>query len=387
MSGRVHPTFRKLLGLAAAPGRALSALEPTGPEVRPELAPDVGGVEDDVLERLASLVAPASVGQKLERVLARLEPDAEGRDASPPVKARREVDLPVPTPLEPQRPTVGAKRPPERPRGGLPREAMPERRVESQRLQELAGLDAPLREEPPVEQKERTLPRAPGEARPGRLGVRGGRNVHSTETPARRPLPSREEVRERLQQRALRAGAVEALKTPVVPGASPREVAEVLTRSSQEPVAAESQPAVASTLARPIERALERLESRAPSRALPPSPTRARGPEVPAPGPARGREEAPPGGLAGLAARAASPSGGLAGLAARAASGGTTAAPRARTESHPPSSPRANTVLPEPAVPGVLAERMEEAKLAQRLERLLRREAERAGVSLEGLEP
>jgi hypothetical protein len=38
-------------------------------------------------------------------------------------------------------------------------------------------------------------------------------------------------------------------------------------------------------------------------------------------------------------------------------------------------------------VPGVLAERHEEARLAERLDRLLRREARRQGIDLEDLTP
>jgi hypothetical protein len=38
-------------------------------------------------------------------------------------------------------------------------------------------------------------------------------------------------------------------------------------------------------------------------------------------------------------------------------------------------------------VPAVLVERMEELKLTQQLDRILRREAERAGIDLEGLDP
>jgi len=63
---------------------------------------------------------------------------------------------------------------------------------------------------------------------------------------------------------------------------------------------------------------------------------------------------------------------GLAGLAARAAAASPAPLPGP---------------APAAAIPAVLAERMEEAQLARRLDRLLRREAEQAGVDLEGLEP
>jgi hypothetical protein len=63
---------------------------------------------------------------------------------------------------------------------------------------------------------------------------------------------------------------------------------------------------------------------------------------------------------------------GLAGLAARAS---------------PPLAPAAKAPKGEPPLPAVLEERMEEAELARRLERILRREAEQAGVDLEGFDP
>jgi hypothetical protein len=190
-------------------------------------------------------------------------------------------------------------------------------------------------------------------------------------------------------------GAAGALETPVVSlfQDSAREVADVLSRSLLSPEQARGKEATRASspgesLTGPLERALEKLDARGPARSRLPSPD-VRPSGGAAPNAVAGGAPAARGGLAGLAARAEEARGGLgglAGLAARASSGVTSPA-RARTESHPPPPLLANTALPSPSVPSVLAERMEEAKLSQRLERLLRREAERAGVSLEGLDP
>jgi hypothetical protein len=109
-----------------------------------------------------------------------------------------------------------------------------------------------------------------------------------------------------------------------------------------------------------LERALARVSARAPASA----PRH----DVPKP-----RPSAPHASTASPAPEPALE--GLAGLVARASS--TRASPPAPT-AKPPSE------LPLPAV---LVERMEEAQLARRLERILRREAEQAGVDLEGFDP
>ncbi|MFP2929498.1 hypothetical protein ACLESO_30725, partial [Pyxidicoccus sp. 3LG] len=217
MSRRVHPAFRKLLGLAAAPGRTLSALEPDA-RARTVLEADPGGVEDRTQERLAPLMAPASVASRLERTLAKLSPGAEGEAvasrgtvtradglARERVSEGRTLELPFPSPPFAAR---GTRRSP-RPAGSAspPREKARQvdgeltRRVEQERLLEMAGL--PGTEEPasrPAEARE-----APGR----RDALRGARS------PGAPPLPSREEVRARFEQRARNAGAEVALETPV----------------------------------------------------------------------------------------------------------------------------------------------------------------------------
>lgn len=411
MSDRVHPAFRKLFGLAAAPGRALSTLEPESRRL-PRLDPELGSLESGVLERLAPLLTPASVATRLERALAKLGPEeAEGDGGASRLGVRRGTetggvgtatrsreasvggsDLLSPGPRElgaPRRPLprdTQAKATPDSPR---PERFMPApaRGVDSRKLHELAGLGA----EPPVagasrvehdvDSRRHQALAGPGAEEPAGLRTRPGASRQAGRTGPR--VPSREEVRARLEQRARRAGAADALETPVVSllQDSAREVADVLSRSLGSPEQTRGKEASRASspgesLMGPLERALEKLDARGPVRSA-------------APNAVAGGAPAARGGLAGLAARAEEARGGLsglAGLAARASSGVTSPA-RARTESHPPPPLLANTALPSPAVPSVLAERMEEAKLSQRLERLLRREAERAGVSLEGLDP
>ncbi|QSQ26058.1 hypothetical protein JY651_14515 [Pyxidicoccus parkwayensis] len=401
MSRRVHPAFRKLYGLAAAPGRTLSALEPES-RVRPVLSAEPAAVEDGLHERLAPLLAPASVAQRLERTLTKLGTEEMDGDTVQPRVRRGET---VSTVERPSLETVKRGRPVVRePRAqdvrradSSVREAVPKQGVDLPRLQEMAGLGV---ETPSRSESARTI------AKPG------VREPAGREEPR---LPSREEVRARLEQRARIVGATAALETPVVALSqeSAREVTEVLSRSLAPAAAvvgreaATRDTAPAASLASPLERALERLDARPPARSRVSASTSQSSPESmetpvsPAfdtgDAPTRGAE--PRGGLAGLAARAdANRAGaaraeearntltGLAGLAARAASSAAPV-PRARTESHPPPPLLANSALPSPAVPSVLTERMEETKLTQRLERLLRREAERAGVSLEGLDP
>ncbi|WP_164018123.1 hypothetical protein [Pyxidicoccus trucidator] len=422
MARRVHPSFRKLFGLAAAPGRTLSTLEPES-RLLPALSPELGGVEDGMRERLAPLLTPASVGERLERAVTKLAP-VEGDGASAQPVVRRSVPgeavaggMNVPSTGEreagePRRPVSRRKREAvvagSARTGGPARMAVPERRVDPLRLQEMAGVqEAALVTPASVERPARARHEAPAASTGG-----GGPR-----------LPSREEVRARLVERARIAGATAALETPFVSLSqeSTQEVAAVLSRSLVASEQKRGESPQTASLSAPLERALERLDARGPSRPRLPSS------EVSSPGAtaqaasevggsraraaeARGRL----GGLAGLAARAEEARGGLAtrgeaarggstaradearngltglaGLAARSAqaSSGAAQAPRARTESHPPPTLLANTALPSPAIPSVLAERMEETKLSQRLERLLRREAERAGVSLEGLDP
>ncbi|HVE86639.1 MAG TPA: hypothetical protein VND93_27465 [Myxococcales bacterium] len=158
-----------------------------------------------------------------------------------------------------------------------------------------------------------------------------------------------------LSRRAERAGAGSALEIPVRTDEATFERSALLARS-QAPAPARARPASSSEV---TSRALERALARVPASPLP-------NPGAPSSVPLEG--------LAGMAARAA-------------ASSSPVRAPSPRDDAHPPPSLLATPSLPEPALPAVLAERQEEAELARRLERILRREAEQAGVDLEGLEP
>jgi len=160
---------------------------------------------------------------------------------------------------------------------------------------------------------------------------------------------SRSGARQGLERRAERAGAGLALATPVRTEAAGEARAALLARTlapAPDGAAAEIAPSPRTTPGRPapVANALERPPGH---------------PGAPAAGESAPREAAPRlVGLAGLAARAAAAS--------------------------PAPLPGP---APAAAIPAVLAERMEEAQLARRLDRLLRREAEQAGVDLEGLEP
>ena len=163
-----------------------------------------------------------------------------------------------------------------------------------------------------------------------------------------------EAARAALEKRAERAGATSGLQTPVTAEAEADRPA-LLARAQQArpaPSRAQVPPGAAKPVGSPaLERALARTSRRVPRR------------EVPAPASAAGASEAPLEGLAGLAARA----------------------PAAHRGPAPVSL--AGTAPPQPPIPAVLAERLEEAQLARRLERILRREAEQAGVDLEELDP
>jgi hypothetical protein len=161
---------------------------------------------------------------------------------------------------------------------------------------------------------------------------------------------------EALARRAESAGAGRALQTPVSTAAASRERAALLTQAQEpSPDRERRSPPTGATLTRTLERAVTRASGPVSGRA----PERARAAVQPEPNAAEPRLE----GLAGLAARA-SP---------------------ARSE--PPPAALAVAVPPQPPIPAVLAERLEEAQLARRLERILRREAEQAGIDLEGLDP
>ena len=444
MGGPVDPALRQLWSLGGAPGSAVRALEEAGGALE-ALAPDLDEAEQLAEATLAPLLAPAVGAGALERALERpgeaVEAEAPAgevsRDARPgavplprsrprsePPPAGTQARAAVRSPRFPElpravdaaalermaAPAAGEKAPPraERPerieaparaerrarRSALEARAALERRAEEAGaggalhtpvragapgerpavLAETARTRAPEPSRAPeaTDDVKREAARAPGE-RP-RAGVEGGAGVRAAEDSSRAPagpapvvrrpgqapaasgahaqgrarLLSPTAARAALAHRAERAGAGSALQTPVSTEAAGPERAALLTRA-QEPRAAVREPP------RPLA-----SPERAAVRPVAPAPERAR---------ARPASEAAP------AAEAEPRLEGLAGLAARSA----------RKELPPPSL--AATAPPRPPIPAVVAERIEEAQLARRLERILRREAEQAGVDLEGLDP
>ncbi|HEY8211002.1 MAG TPA: hypothetical protein VIG99_26145 [Myxococcaceae bacterium] len=200
--------------------------------------------------------------------------------------------------------------------------------------------------------------------KPGRGRRWPARGASRTEREASgRPVVSRTAAQESLARRAKQAGAGGALGVRVSAAVEPDRSALLARAQMTHPPAPETAPGEAA-----LERALARVGAA-------PAPRRA----IPEPGPAARTDPATPGGRTAPRAPHAPPAStnskapepaleGLAGLVARASS-----APAMMT--------------PEPPIPAVLVERMEEAQLARRLERILRREAEQAGVDLEGFEP
>jgi hypothetical protein len=357
------PPRRAPKKVAEAPSRAVAA-------ERPPRALDAGS-----LEKMAGHVDPeeaprtrAPVGRPARGGRARpVEVSAADARAALSLRAERArvagaLHAPVGT-------RAGVAGPPEAPDTATPAALVTSPPVPEGAQPLLAGRD-------PAEWRRRLLARPAG-ATPGEMTDRARRNMLSAEA-----------AREALARRAEKAGARRALQTTVVPDVEAHRRA--LLERAQAPVAegrarppAELVPhrtpgpalSDGTTAADALERALARLAGRTPRRAVP-APQSAAAPEALA-----GRiREVPPEGRASsaLSAREA-PLEGLAGLAARASAA---AAPPG-----PPPVSLAGTAPPQPPIPAALAERMEEAQLARRLERILRREAEQAGVDLEELDP
>jgi hypothetical protein len=387
MTDRMPQSWRRLLGLAAAPGRALSELEPTL-SWDERFSPEIGLVETKVQALLTPLLSPTLGDAGLERAVARLTVD-DGEEAFPVGSVARTEEA-VPAEEAPRRRRAAAA---VRQGGTREKPTLASPGVSPERLEQLASLtDAqPSRRRPG---------RASAAESPGAVASLPRKRTAPRTDPVERPLdsvPPREGVKvaavsaveasARLKQRAERAGVAQALDTPVV-------VEEVSQAAVSQVAASRAEGLPGTSVSQRIDRALERLE---PQRHVASGPERART-AVKA---EEGREEgtaARKGGLAGLAARAA-------GSSRPATETGSQPATRARPSlASSPSAvlPRVSPVgrpvpqdpatLPPssaqpPPVPAVLAERMEELKLTQQLDRILRREAERAGIDLEGLDP
>lgn len=444
MAEPVDPILRELWSLGGAAGSALRVLEQPA-EALEALAPELDEAEELVEAALAPLVAaPRAVGASaLERALSRQEqePAAAGapvEEALAPARPRtRSAPRPAPDKARSIRfpelpravdagalermaaPAIEEARAPEA--ASKPRVEVPARRERGARLvQPAAGARAALERradeagaggalhtpvstgaagegraallseaaKPRVAEASKA-PAVANDAEPARTFARdagapeapraaaeksGAEAKDSSGAPVRPARPVRSSVpaapgartegraQRRLSassalaaltRRAEHAGAGRALQLPVSTEAASRERAALLTRA-QEP-----RPSARALLgATALERAVARVA-----------------------GPAADREPARVPAAAQVAPKAPAPRlEGLAGLAARAGAG----APL-RRELPPPAL--AETAPPQPPIPAVIAERVEEAQLARRLDRILRREAEQAGVDLEGLDP
>ncbi|HYH96891.1 hypothetical protein [Hyalangium sp.] len=398
MTDRMLQGWRRLLGLAAAPGRALSALEPTL-SWDERFSPELGLVEANAQALLTPLLSPALGEAGLERAVARLT--AEEGEAALPVGSAARTEEGVPAQEAPRRRRAAAA---VRKGGAREKPTLASPGISPEHLEQMASLtDAqPSRRRPggasaaaspgavasPLQKRtarqKRTVPRTAPAERPGdAVPPRKGAKVAAV---------SAVEASARLKQRAERAGVAQALDTPVV-------VEEVAQAAVSQVATSRAEGLPGASVAQRIDRALERLE---PRRHV------ARGPEQRERTAVNAEEEREEGRGEGITAR----KGGLAGLAARAAG---SSLPATNTGSQPatrgrpslassPSAvpsrvspvgrpvPQGPATLPlssaqPPPVPAVLAERMEELKLTQQLDRILRREAERAGIDLEGLDP
>lgn len=431
MAPPVEPALRALWELGGAPAATLRALERVGGVVR-RFEPELEEAEQLAQAAVAPLLAAErGVGASaLERVLARQgevppeavevpaarlprAPEVEAKAARSPraPEAKVEEERAAGAPVRPQPRRVPEKaparaapveRPPraldagalrkmagpevEAPRSNAPvaqpgRAARPavvsaaDARAALSRRAERAGAGEALRT--PVRAEAAVAPAVPVEAAPAaepsalgpdrgravaperareetrrRLLARPVRGAATAPAGGDRPRLSAESARAALAQRAERAGAAGGLQTSVTTEAEPGRPALLARAQEARPAPARAQAAAKLPEVSRLERALARTSGRVPRREAPPA----------APADTHG-EGAPLEGLAGLAARA----------------------PVARRG--PPPVSLAGTAPPQPPIPAVLAERMEEAQLAQRLERILRREAEQAGVDLEELDP
>lgn len=216
-----------------------------------------------------------------------------------------------------------------------------------------------------------------GEPRPPRV-ERSPEAVASGRRASRRAVQalSAADARAALARRADRVGASSALRVPVNTEAAGVDQAALLARPQAPRVASRPASSPSSDGTAGLAQALERVMTRKDSRAARSAAFDASTASTPGSASTRAPEDTASrlGGLAGLAARAAAAS-----LPPR--------APAPSDDASPPPSLLATSAVPPPAIPTVLAERLEETQLTRRLERILRREAQRAGLDLEGLEP
>lgn len=417
-----HPSLRRLFALGSAPGRALSALD-AGRAALDALSRELDALpllSDAALAALAAALDLSPLDAALEgRPLPRQKPEAAG---APGGVGRRAGEQPTPVPDRPRplaafpasaraRRAVGIRTAPD-----APAEPAAAARIEAllarhapqaggQPAQDTAG--GPTREsrsgDLPGTPRHRAAGGASGEVRE-RVAVP---EVGAARRPAKPRPPTESEPGPRagarradgaaglLARRAARAGSPAAATTPVGAVPAPPDVGRLLGEGgpreretgSGPPPRAETPQGAAGSAEHPsthlgrVADAVARLERRASQACGAEAPRGAAG--TPVPGGERlgagSGPDTPPGGrpAAGLAPatdpEAARESlGGLRGLLRRVAPSEAEAAIPA-----PRSTP------PREAVPDLLAERMEDALLADRLAAVLRREAMCQGIDLE----
>ncbi|HEX6748281.1 MAG TPA: hypothetical protein VF092_13375 [Longimicrobium sp.] len=403
MTRAPHPALRRLLAAAAASARAVEALdaprarlmalqrEPGELDALAEsaLGPLAGGVDlGAVLGRVleprtdgaAAAIVPAR-DRRAARPLVGLGGDDEARRADAPSRAGDERPAPRRAPISSGGDTEGrAARAP-----SLAHDAEAVERVLAPYLpgetrRSTAGA---------VPSDRRAGDRAAPEASPVTAG-RAARGIASEASHLPTALPSRAEAAEALRRR----GPNGAMETPVAAGEPLPRVAALLASAAED---ARREASGRASFARSADVAAPPAEDAA----TPPDPASRLADALQRVSAARARSHPPvegrgePGGIGGgwpSAASADAPSppispipptppmpavGGLRGLVARAEAAGQTLPA--------PSTPHPSRTGEAPA--GVLAARLEEAELAERLDRLLRREALRQGIDLDGVGP
>ncbi len=357
-----HPAFAELFRLAATPSRLLSRLKQNdGVLARVEVEPVAGGEGGDELldPVLARLETPAATGEHQHSApRSRNMPadaSAEVRPPSmiPPVeRAAREVRLAGPQP-KPARHRAAA--PSARPT--ISRAALPEPRPIAR------PVSFPQQPSNPVTEQ----PRTSATPQPAAAPPPDPLHFPAAATPPRRhaagtlplPLPDATAAQEALAKRAARRGVIQALHQPVGRDVPPR-VAVVLQQSVVEPPQAAPNEPPLQRLAATVDR-IEHAGSRRAAPATAPMAPDDRGTVVPVAALSRDLQPLAP------------PVGGFRGLVA------LVEAQRPRSAAPPPAP--AEKIAPPPAPT------LDDAALTARISEILRRDAERHGIDMTGVEP
>ena len=366
MNRAPHPALAALFRQASTPSRLLTRLKANEELLaRVEAEPVAGGEGGD--ELLVRLTRGLELGELLDPVLARLQTPAATANGEHP-RTTRSAEVRPPRVIPPT--TRGrAHEPAPEPRqaatsrtAALPDQPPIARTVSfrppgNQATRQPSNPETPKPSNPatpsnPVTPKPRTpappLP-FPTAATPPRRRAKPA----STRT-----LPDAAAASEALVKRATRRGVIEALHQPVGSGVPPR-VAVVLQQSVAEPAQAAAPNEPLQRLAATVDR-IEHVGSRraAPTVAHAPADDRVTVVPLAAPSPDRQLLAPPVGGFRGLVALAEAQQ-----------------RPRSAT-------PREERPAPPPAQPA-----LDDATLTARISEILRRDAERHGIDMTGVEP